>query len=98
MVASFSQINWLAVSVTTGAHFVHGGVWFAALFSRQYFEALGIAGHPPQKPRPMFIIGPLVCGGLTMATTAFLLRASACCMKVACGDAGRGDVRSSALT
>lgn len=77
MVAAFSQINWLAVLVATIAHFILGGVWFAALFAKQYAQALGIADRPPQKPGAIFLIGPLICGALTITTTAFLLRALA---------------------
>lgn len=77
MIASFAQINWLAVLVATMANFILGCVWFAALFRKQYAQALGIAGRPPQKPGPLFIAGPLLCGALIVATTAFLLRALA---------------------
>lgn len=75
MYAAFSQINWIAVVVATVAHFILGGVWFAALFGKAYAKALGIDGRPPQKPGPIFMIGPLLCGALTIVTTAFLLRA-----------------------
>ena len=75
MIATFSQINWLAVLAATIAHFVLGGAWFAALFARPYARALGIADRPAQTPGPIFMVGPLLCGALTIVTTAFLLRA-----------------------
>ena len=75
MLEAFSQINWLAVLAATAAHFILGGVWFAALFGKQYAQALGIADRPPQKPAPIFFVGPLVCSAVTIATTAFLLKA-----------------------
>lgn len=74
MVDAISQVNWLAVLAATLAHFVLGGIWFVALFGKQYAHALGIADRPPQKPGPLFLIGPLVCSGLTIATTAILMR------------------------
>lgn len=77
MLAAFSQINWLAVLAAMVAHFILGGVWFAALFGKQYAQALGIADQPPQKPALIFFIGPLLCGAVTIITTAFLLRALA---------------------
>jgi hypothetical protein len=77
MIAAFSQINWIAVAVATFAHFILGGVWFAALFGTQYAQALGIADRPPQKQGPIFMVGPLVCGAVTITATAVLLRALA---------------------
>jgi len=77
MTAAFLQINWLAVLAAVAANFIFGGIWFMALFGRQYAQALGIADRPPQKPRPIFLIGPLLCGALTIVTTALLLRALA---------------------
>lgn len=75
MLTALSHINWLAVLVAAVAHFMLGGVWFAALFAKPYARALGIADRPPQKPGAIFMIGPFVCGLVTIATTAVLLRA-----------------------
>lgn len=75
MLAAFSQINWLAVAAAIVANFVLGGVWYAVLFARPYARALGIDDRPPAKMTPIFIIGPLGCGAMTITTTAFLLRA-----------------------
>lgn len=77
MLAAFSQINWLAILVATVAHFMLGGIWFAALFGKHYARALGIADRPPQKPGLIFMAGPFVCGAITIVTTAVLLRALA---------------------
>lgn len=77
MLAAFLHINWLAVLVATIAHFILGGVWFAALFGGRYAQALGIADRPPQKPGLIFMVGPLLCGAVTITTTALLLRALA---------------------
>jgi hypothetical protein len=75
MINAVSQVNWLAVLIASAAHFVLGGVWFAVLFGRPYAAALGIAHQPTQRPAPLFLVGPLVCGAITIATTAVMLRA-----------------------
>ena len=75
MMNAVFQVNWLAVLIASAAHFVLGGLWFAALFGKQYAAALGIADRLAQRPTPLFLVGPLVCGAITIATTAVLLRA-----------------------
>lgn len=75
MTEAVSHVNWLAVLAASVAHFVLAGVWFGALFARPYAVALGIADRPPQRPAPLFLIGPFACGVVTIATTAVLLRA-----------------------
>lgn len=75
MTDAIAHVNWLAVLVASITHFVLGGIWFAALFAQPYARALGIADRPPQKPGVLFLVGPLVCGAVTIATTAVLLRA-----------------------
>ena len=75
MIEAFSHVNWLAVLAASVAHFILGGIWFAVLFAKPYARALGIADRPPQKPGAIFMIGPFVCGAVTIATTAVLLRA-----------------------
>ena len=75
MTQALSHVNWLAALAASVAHFVLGGIWFAALFGKQYGAALGIADRPPQKSGAIFIIAPFVCGAVTIATTAPLLHA-----------------------
>lgn len=77
MTSAFPHINWLAVLAATIAQFVLGGVWFAALFGKAYARALGVGDLPPSRPTPLFLIGPLICGGVTIITTALLLSALA---------------------
>jgi hypothetical protein len=77
MTEVFSQVNWVAVLVAGVAHFFLGGIWFMGLFGRHYAAALGIADRPRQTPGPVFLVGPFVCSTVTIATTAFLLRALA---------------------
>lgn len=75
MLSAFWQINWVALLAATVAHFVLGGAWFGALFAKPYARALGIEDRPPVRPAPIFLAGPLLCGAVTIITTAFLLRA-----------------------
>ncbi|KFA87813.1 DUF1761 domain-containing protein [Archangium violaceum] len=75
MTEAFSQMNWLAVLVATVAHFGLGGVWYMVLFPKQYRASLGKGEQPAQTPGPRFIVGPVVCSALNIATTTFLLRA-----------------------
>jgi Protein of unknown function (DUF1761) len=77
MTEVFSHVNWVAVLVAGVAHFFLGGIWFMGLFRRHYAAALGIADRPRQTPGPVFLVGPFVCSTVTIATTAFLLRALA---------------------
>lgn len=75
MITAMPQLNWPAILVASVAHFALAGVWFTALFGRQYAIALGIADAPPQRPTPLFLIGPFACSAVNIATTALLLRA-----------------------
>ena len=75
MIDALSHVNWFAVLVASIAHFALGGIWFAGLVGRHYAAALGITGQPQQKPGPLFLAGPFVCGAITITTTAILLRA-----------------------
>ncbi len=77
MIETFTHLNWVAVLVASIAHFLLGGIWFGALFARPYAHALGIADRPPQRPGPIFLIGPFICSAITIATTGVLLRAFA---------------------
>jgi hypothetical protein len=73
MTDALSTVNWLAVLLASLAHAVLGGVWFGGIVGRRYAAVLGLADRPP-KPGPLFLAGPLVCGAITVATTAILLR------------------------
>jgi len=75
MVEAISQVNWLAVLAASIANFLLGAIWFVALVGKYYPIVLGIADRPPQKPGPLFLIGPFICSVFTIATSAVLLRA-----------------------
>jgi hypothetical protein len=70
---SFS-INWLAVLLASVALQALGAAWFMALFSRPYATALGRTDLAGQKPKPIFIAGPFVCGVVLTITNAVLMR------------------------
>lgn len=75
MFDAFTHINWLAVIAASVAQFLLGGVWFMVLFKRQYAQALDLpATAEAQKPAPLFILGPMLCGLVTVAVTAWLFR------------------------
>jgi hypothetical protein len=69
------HVNWPAVLAASVANFLLGGIWFAALVGKVYPIALGIADRAPQKDGPLSLIGPFVCGAVTIVTSAMLLRA-----------------------
>ncbi len=70
-----TEINLLAVLAATVVNAVLGGAWYMGLFKKQYPASLGRSDLGDQKPSPIFIIGPLVCGALVNLTDAVLLRA-----------------------
>lgn len=75
MIEAISQVDWLAVLAASIANFLLGGIWFVALVGKYYPIVLGIADRPPQKPGPLFLIGPFMCSFFTIAASAILLRA-----------------------
>ena len=70
-----AEINWLAVLAATVVNAMLGGAWYMGLFKEQYPASLGRTDLGDQKPSPIFIVGPLVCGALVNITDAILLRA-----------------------
>lgn len=75
MALDFSTINWLAILAATVATSILGGLWFVVLFGRPYAAALGREFHPGEKPAPIFVFGPLVCGVVTTVANSLLLQA-----------------------
>jgi hypothetical protein len=69
------EINWIAVLLATIANSLVGGFWFTAIFGKAYFTALGKKGDKNEKPAPIFIFGPLVCGLVTTVAMAILIYA-----------------------
>ncbi|ANY65524.1 hypothetical protein BBD42_02865 [Paenibacillus sp. BIHB 4019] len=69
------EINWIAVLLAVLATSILGGVWFTIFFGKAYAFALGKEGTPREKPAPLFIAGPFVCGLATTVTMAILIYA-----------------------
>ena len=74
MFDNLTGLNLVAVGVATLASFILGALWFAVLLAKPYRVALGRQHTPPQKPAPIFLVGPLLCGLATVVTSAVLLR------------------------
>jgi hypothetical protein len=72
---SITGINWLSVAVAFLVYFVLGALWFTALFSKPYRISLGKENEPPQKPAPIFIVGPALCTLVITVTSAILMTA-----------------------
>ncbi len=75
MMNAVSEVNWFAVLVASVATFMLGAVWYMGLFKKAYARSLDREGQPEQKPSPLFIVGPFVCGLVVNATDAVLMRA-----------------------
>lgn len=65
----------LPILAATAATFILGGLWFALIVPRRYAASLGRLYDPQAKPGPLFILGPLVCGLITNATSAYFIAA-----------------------
>ena len=69
------EMNWIAVVLATLALAMLGGIWFTVIFGKAYALALGKEGAPKEKPAPIFIVGPFVCGLVTTVSIAILIYA-----------------------
>lgn len=74
MLSTFSQINWLAVLVAFVVYSVFGALWFTLFFKKQYALSLGRTEVLPEKPAPIFIIGPAICSFFITVTSAMLMQ------------------------
>ena len=75
MFSVLNEIDFVAVGVATLASFILGALWFAVIFAKPYNIALGRQNSPKEKPAPIFLVGPLLCGLVTAVTSAIMLRA-----------------------
>ena len=74
MLHTINEVSWVGVLAGTIVNFLLGGVWFTVLFAKLYAAALGKENEPKQKPAPIYLIGPLICGWITTFTLAILFR------------------------
>jgi hypothetical protein len=75
MFDALSNVRWLGVAAAFVPYFILGGLWFTVLFPKPYRRSLGKENAPPEKPAPIFILGPAICCLLTTVTTAVLIQA-----------------------
>ena len=73
MFNAIGHIPWFGVLAAAVAWFVLGVIWFAALFAKPYALALGKENSPKQKPMPIFLVGPFLCGLVVAITSATLM-------------------------
>ena len=68
-----ANINWLAILAASAVFFTLGGLWFTLFFGNAYATSLGREYNPQEKPKPIFIIGPLLCTIISTITNAIFL-------------------------
>ena len=67
-------VNWLAVIAAAVSMFVIGGVWYSALFQKQWMAANGFSGEDMKRGSPAMIFGAAFVLSLLMAANlAFLV-------------------------
>ncbi len=75
MIMAFGSISVVSIVVAGVVAFLLGGLWFAVIFPRHYAAALGRPYPAKEKPAAIFVVGPLVCGLVIAATSAWLIQA-----------------------
>lgn len=75
MISSISAIKWLGVLAAFVPYFMLGALWFTVFFKKSYLVSLGKENSIPQKPAPIFIIGPAICSLVITIATAMLMAA-----------------------
>ncbi len=75
MINQLTNLNWISVLLAFLAYFILGALWFTLFFKKQYAKSLGRENELPQKPAPIFIIGPAICSFVITVATAVLMYA-----------------------
>lgn len=75
MINQLSNINWMSVLASFFTYFVLGALWFTLFLKKQYAISLGKENQLPEKPAPIFIIGPAICSLIITITSAILIYA-----------------------
>ncbi len=75
MISQLANLNWISVFIAFVAYFVLGALWFTLFFKKQYALSLGKENQLPEKPAPIFIVGPAVCSLVITIASALLLYA-----------------------
>ena len=72
MINQLSNLNWISVLIAFVVYTILGGLWFTVFFKKQYAISLGKENNLPEKPAPIFIIGPAICTLILTITSAFI--------------------------
>lgn len=75
MIYQLSNLNWISVLIAFVAYFMLGALWFTLFFKKQYAISLGKENQLPEKPAPLFIIGPALCSLVITIANAILFYA-----------------------
>lgn len=75
MINYLSTMNWTSVLIAFLLYFFLGGLWFTLLFKNAYAQSLGKVGQLPEKPAPIFIVGPAMCSLVITIATSVLIYA-----------------------
>ncbi|MBU2913720.1 DUF1761 domain-containing protein [Reichenbachiella agariperforans] len=75
MMDLFSSVNWLSVVAAFVPYFMLGGLWFTVFFKKPYSISLGKENNMPEKPAPIFIVGPALCTWVITIASALLMSA-----------------------
>lgn len=75
MIDQLVNLNWISVLVAFVAYFFLGAMWFTLFFKKQYAISLGKENAMPEKPAPIFIIGPALCSLVITIASAVLIYA-----------------------
>jgi hypothetical protein len=68
-----NEMNWLAILITTVVFSILGGIWFTLFFGKSYAYSLGQNYDPKERPKPLFIVGPFICGLVTIMSISILV-------------------------
>jgi len=77
MITAITNIHWAGVALAFLAYFILGALWFTLFFSKAYRKSLGRENEKPEKPAPIFIIGPAICSLVITLATDVLMNALA---------------------
>jgi hypothetical protein len=75
MISQITNLNWISVLIAFVAYFLLGALWFTLFFKKQYAISLGKQNQLPEKPGPIFIIGPAICSFVITIASAILIYA-----------------------
>lgn len=72
MFDNISDINILAISIATIAHFSIGGLWFTPLFGKAYDLATGVSRKKQQTWPAMYYYGPFISSFIVVIAIAII--------------------------